>query len=364
MTHLLTRLGCEIHDFEFYGVDGLKKLQEKPYSLVLMDCQMPIMSGYEATAKIRELPPPICDLKIIAMTANAMKGDREQCLKMGMDDYLSKPINEESLQRILTLYLKGPGLLPAISGKRILVVDDNETNRLIMKTILKEYAFEYDEAENGAIGVSKAKHQIYDLVIMDCHMPVLDGYEATKQIRGDERNKTTPILAVTANVVDGNRERCLSLGMNGFISKPFSEGEFIEAVLNLLDGDKQILKTNQALPNDEFQPLKLEEMFPGNTVVQLQIISNFVTELDSVLSALKCSIPENVTEDEIRKVHSLKGLCQTVDLPELEPFFQQLESQLKNEQYEESVATLNSCLSLWSDKKVGYDHFIATSQAP
>ena len=107
---MLRKLGCRV-DVAANGLEAVDMIQTFPYDLVFMDCQMPEMDGYEATAQIRHLEPEIKQVPIFAMTANAMQGDRERCLASGMDDYVSKPVRMDYLTVVLNKYLEHPGQL-------------------------------------------------------------------------------------------------------------------------------------------------------------------------------------------------------------------------------------------------------------
>ncbi|MDD6565070.1 MAG: response regulator, partial [Clostridiales bacterium] len=126
------------------------------------------------------------------------------------------------------------------SGKRILLAEDNELNREIALELLKEYGFCIDTAENGAEAVKKvtaSKPGDYDMVIMDIQMPIMNGYEATKQIRALENTELSgiPILAMTANAFDEDRKAAEECGMNGFLSKPIIMDEIISVVNSVLN---------------------------------------------------------------------------------------------------------------------------------
>jgi CheY-like chemotaxis protein len=110
--------------------------------------------------------------------------------------------------------------LLAIRGGRILLVEDNEVNRLVAVELLEQAHLLVDIAENGAIALERLKFQQYDCVLMDVQMPVLDGYEATQQLRRIKACKDLPVIAMTANAMKDDRQKCLDAGMNDFISKP------------------------------------------------------------------------------------------------------------------------------------------------
>jgi PAS domain S-box-containing protein len=123
----------------------------------------------------------------------------------------------------------------ALRGKRVLLVEDNAFNRMLAGVFLSNLAMEVTEAANGEIAVALAKTQPFDLVLMDVQMPVMDGYEATAMLR-QEQGLAVPIIALTANAISGEREKCLAVGMNDYLTKPFQEGDLIRIVQNWVLG--------------------------------------------------------------------------------------------------------------------------------
>ena len=111
---------------------------------------------------------------------------------------------------------------------RVLIVDDTEVNRLVTKRFLKKLQINFEEAEDGKAAVELAVSKSYDLILMDCQMPELDGYEATRLIRA--KGISTPIIALTANAMPGDREKCLQAGMTGYLTKPLIRDELVECV--------------------------------------------------------------------------------------------------------------------------------------
>jgi CheY-like chemotaxis protein/HPt (histidine-containing phosphotransfer) domain-containing protein len=115
-----------------------------------------------------------------------------------------------------------------LRGKRVLLVEDNEYNRMLAKSFLDSTHLEITEAENGEEAVSRAKAQAFDLILMDVQMPVMDGFEATRHLR--QQGLTIPIIALTASAINGEKERCLAAGMNDYLTKPFYEDELLQLV--------------------------------------------------------------------------------------------------------------------------------------
>jgi signal transduction histidine kinase/ActR/RegA family two-component response regulator len=123
------------------------------------------------------------------------------------------------------------------AGKKLLAVDDVKMNMLMITKVLGKFGAEIDMAENGIEAVEKVKNTQYDAIFMDCHMPTMDGYEATRHIRAFEKEwgrERVPIIAVTADVMAGNREKCLTIGMDDYISKPFRESDIEQALVKWL----------------------------------------------------------------------------------------------------------------------------------
>ncbi len=164
-------------------------------------------------------------LAIIKRLVELMGGECSIESELGRGTEISAVITLSFADGETAAAIEGPLELPDMTGKRVLVVEDNEFNREIAKYVLESMGFEAEEAENGAVAVSRllsAKPGYYDLVLMDIQMPVMDGYTATKEIRSisDPRIASVPIIAMTANAFEEDRRRCLETGMDGHIGKP------------------------------------------------------------------------------------------------------------------------------------------------
>jgi len=118
---------------------------------------------------------------------------------------------------------------PALKDKKVLIVDDDESNQYLMQVIMQELGCGFEIAPDGQVAVEKVKNGAFDLVFMDLRMPVMNGYEATKAIR--EFNKDLPIIALTAHAMDWVPSQCFSIGMNDFISKPYNRNKIKEEVV-------------------------------------------------------------------------------------------------------------------------------------
>jgi PAS domain S-box-containing protein len=209
------------------GLEALDALRESEYDLILMDCQMPEMDGYETTRLIRKSQSlHLSSIPIIAMTANALAGDREKCILAGMNGYISKPIDENKMISAIEgslgqlTSLKEPGLLRV--PKHILVVEDNKVNQTVIGMNLEGLEYTFDTADNGLQALELLELKEFDLILMDCQMPELDGFETTRRVRSHKNIVLSkiPIIALTANSTKMDYEKCIGVGMDDFLTKP------------------------------------------------------------------------------------------------------------------------------------------------
>ena len=211
----------------------------KPFGLVYVDCQMPSMDGQETARRLRSLAlerPP----KIVLMTAR----DRDDMLRQGeatgVSDVLVKPVcrsilfsttvkalgsRAEAATSRPEVSVDDKAGLAAIHGARVLVVEDHALNQMLVSLMLTEAGMVVDIAADGRIAVDMVQTHAYDLVLMDIQMPVMDGIEATVEIRKLAGLRRLPIVALTANVRAQERQRCFDAGMDDFLGKPFGKGE-------------------------------------------------------------------------------------------------------------------------------------------
>ena len=218
------------------------------YHAYIIDWRLPDMNGIEVTRQIRSLHD---DTPIIILTAYDWSDIEVEAKAAGVTAFCSKPMFMSDLRETLMSALgqkltdASQELLPEedadFKDRHILLVEDNELNREIAQEILREYGFRVDTAENGAVAVEKVRTAApgsYDLVLMDVQMPVMNGYEATRQIRAlpDPALAGITILAMTANAFDEDRKKALECGMDGFLSKPIVIEELISTLHDNLLG--------------------------------------------------------------------------------------------------------------------------------
>jgi two-component system sensor histidine kinase/response regulator len=223
--------------------------EHRMYHLVLLDANMPEMDGFTvAAAMLRN--PRNSGVPIPMLSSADLNLDVAHCRQLGIGSYVVKPVSKAELQRALTGALakkdpvasspshEKPYLRPAAHIRRILLVEDNLVNQKLALRILEKQGHHVTLARNGVEAVEFTAAEKFDVVLMDVQMPEMDGMRATALIR--EREETTCnhvfILAMTAHVMAGDRERCLGAGMDGYLSKPIRIQELVEA-LEALDGE-------------------------------------------------------------------------------------------------------------------------------
>jgi two-component system, sensor histidine kinase and response regulator len=212
------------------------------YQLALVDWQMPGIDGIETGKRLLALDP-IGGLHLIMVTAYGREEAFALAREAGFATVLVKPVSPSTLfdaaigalglgdgHRGVTKVLSPMPAAASLQGLRILLVEDNELNQEVAVGLLEDAQVTIDIAENGAIAVEKVQTTPYDIVLMDMQMPVMDGIEATRQIRSDERFLVLPIVAMTANAMAGDRERCLAAGMNDHIAKPIDPDELFRVL--------------------------------------------------------------------------------------------------------------------------------------
>jgi signal transduction histidine kinase/DNA-binding response OmpR family regulator/HPt (histidine-containing phosphotransfer) domain-containing protein len=216
---------------------------ETPFPLVILDGMMPEMDGFMVAEQIRE-HAELSGATVMMLSSAMPAGATARCAELGVSSYLTKPVSHSSLLDAILLAIGGTAKLEpaasaapivrAASGLRILLAEDNVINRALATGILEKRGHSLVHAANGREAVEAAAREAFDLIFMDVQMPEMDGLEATRRIREIEEplGRHTPVTAMTAHAMTGDRERCLAAGMDDYISKPLQKAE----LLALLEG--------------------------------------------------------------------------------------------------------------------------------
>ncbi|MEO7597951.1 MAG: response regulator [Opitutus sp.] len=224
------------------GAEALAALREaagtdSPYELVVVDYQMPEMDGVMLAEAIRA-DAEINSVRMVMLTSLDRRFRPEELVALGLTQALMKPVRQGELARAMMKALSPDAATVAIApvtkleptvgnGLRILIAEDNAVNLRVVSAQLQKLGHTFDTASNGEEALAALAKETYDVVLMDCQMPVLDGYEATRAIRSGTVQRNIYIVAMTANAMEGDRENCLAWGMNDYVSKPVRVQELV-----------------------------------------------------------------------------------------------------------------------------------------
>ncbi len=322
---MLEQAGCEV-EVVVNGKQALEAVQKGGVDLILMDCEMPEMDGFEASRILTEwkAQEKIADIPIVALTGNAMKGDKERCLEAGMQDYVTKPIRRNQLLGIIAKWKPDAVVVQVedayhFEGRRVLLVEDNRINRAMAEEMLEELGFTVTSAENGRIAVEKITEEgPFNVVLMDCQMPEMDGFEATAAIRTLQEEgqiDAVPIVALTANAMKGDKEACLKAGMDDYISKPVKR-----KVLQTTLARWVAPKLKVASPNDEAKDTTLmdHDIFDAYKEVMGEGLASsidlFITDSRKLIQKLVDSYTNNEVQTLASMAHTLKSTSAALGL--------------------------------------------------
>lgn len=216
----------------------------------------------------------------------------------------------------------------------ILVAEDQEINQEIIVGLLEAQGYKIIIAKNGKQAIEFAKKENFDLIVMDVQMPFINGFEATTAIRSslESKNRTTPIIAMTAHAMQGIKEKCIASGMNGYVTKPIDSNIFYETVESFVMAESNALKESQlANPNRYSIDLKeLMQRVQGKKNIAEKILNNFREIYPEILQGIKQSLEEKKFKEVIKVAHTLKGLLGNLSLQKAYDKSQELNLAAKN----------------------------------
>jgi len=351
--------------------------QGLPYEIVFLDWQMPGMDGNETAKQLRELP--LCRMPhMIMVTAFGREEVIRGAEEAGIVDVLIKPVSPsvlfDSVMHVLGGVVDGMRTagdaptdtfmqLAAIKGSRILLVEDNALNQEVATELLRDAGFMVDLAENGRIALDKLRAADYDIVLMDMQLPVMDGVTATLEIRKEARFKDLPVVAMTANAMQGDRDRCMAAGMIDHVAKPIEPETLWKALLKWI-------KPRQATATvADVKPLAVQDAdLPsgiagldtaaglsrviGKKPLYLSMLRKFIAgqkfAAGEIFKALEC----NRLDIAERLAHTLKSVSGTIGATGLQQLAEKLETAIRECHPREEVDT-------WLDElKIPLEHLI------
>jgi signal transduction histidine kinase/DNA-binding response OmpR family regulator/HPt (histidine-containing phosphotransfer) domain-containing protein len=369
---------------ETEAMEMLKWAQDenRPFHVVIMEAKEYDLTAETLGKKIKQ-DDLFKHLKLILLTSIGKEGDARRFEEIGFSCFLSKPVEKSLLLDCIKAVLSRPHAdeakkFPIITRfsiienkkhlRQILIVEDMETNLLTAKALIGKLGYKTDEAKNGIEAVQKHKDNHYDLILMDCQMPVMDGREATRQIRLNEKALKmayVPIIAMTGNAFESDQKKCFKAGMDDFISKPvepdilsqkihsnlmdnlrYTEEEYTRELENESKQADGIAETSQLnlpdenLPDENlfgedpepdmcFNKDKLFERFGGDEEIIEVVLDSFLEEAPELIEKIGRAIHEKDVEGVKLSSHALKGSAANVNADLLRNAVLDLETQAK-----------------------------------
>ena len=316
-----------------------------PYELVLMDWQMPGLNGIEAARKIRQLDAPP---KIVLLTAHGREEVVRSAEEAKLDGFLVKPVNpslllDASLVALFGGTLAGGGArrdrgdenANVLRGLSVLLAEDNEINQQVAREVLEGFGVQVDIAANGRLAVERlrAAQRPYSLVLMDMQMPEMDGLSATRAIRADGSIAHLPIIAMTANAMEADRQACVDAGMDDFISKPFRPKELLR-LLQKWGWGESTASPAEAPPEPDArgtQVFNLEDGVDrvGSEAMLLRLSRQLFGQPQAAVADIAALVAAGDREAALRAAHSAAGASSLLGFEQLAAAARTLEAQLK-----------------------------------
>lgn len=289
------------------------------FDLVLIDGQMPEADGFELAEQLvakENFDPPI----VMMLTTGEHHRRVQRCETLGLEAYLLKPLKRSELLDAIRLALHktdtGKSLAergsPAsqLSPLNILLAEDSLVNQKVAIGLLQRQGHRIHIANNGREAVQAAKHEEFDVVLMDVQMPEMDGFEATRTIRARERatREHLPIIAMTAHAMKSDRDACLDAGMDGYVSKPIRVSELYQTIADVLDSQEPLnSKTSPRSAPSLVNWDKALEIVQDDYDLLVDITQAFLEEMPKMLNELNAALAENDGPAFQRAAHTLKG---------------------------------------------------------
>jgi two-component system sensor histidine kinase/response regulator len=342
---LLEDIGLLVDDarsgFDALALIQAKSQQGQAYAIVFLDWQMPDMDGIQTSRRIMAMglaPAP----RLVIVTGFGRDDVMNEAADSGVSGILTKPLNASLVFETVAQQFSGSvpkptstaldaadpfALLAGIAGARVLLVEDNELNQEVATALLTGAGLVVDLAENGRLAVDRIKSGSYDIVLMDMQMPVMDGLDASREIRTMPEFDQLPIVAMTANAMAGDRERCLAAGMNAHVAKPIEPQALCDALLRWVRprsglGPAPAAQVGAATPTAPAKELPFViqglqvasalHRLRGNQALYQSLLRKFVLGQRQFVDVLRTSLDADDWLTARRHAHTLKGLSASI----------------------------------------------------
>ncbi|MGO8878688.1 MAG: response regulator [Desulfomonilaceae bacterium] len=349
----------------------------EPFSLALLDFMMPGMNGFEVAEAISRYPGTNIE-KIMMLTSGGQRGDAAKCRDIGISAYLMKPIKQSDLLDAILMTMhktsdsnQNSPLITRHSVREarrrlnILLAEDNPINQKLAVKILENMGHTISVVSNGMEVLACLENNEFQMILMDIQMPEMDGFEATKVIRDKEKltGSHIPIVAMTAHAMIGDKERCLAVGMDGYVSKPINVNQLssvIENVFKVTEEESHVL-LDEAQPQDMIDEKEILDRVSGDWELLKELIKLFINDYPGLLEKIR-QAAGNGDMDQIRRTaHTLKGSVSTFSTGSPTKAIAKLETFKDIDQVQEALPEVEKELEALAEG-LGFLFFKAPSQ--
>ncbi len=313
----------------------------RPFAAVVLDYMMPGMDGLAVARQIQS-DPALAQTATLMLSSSCEKGLGEKSRQAGVSSFLTKPVRQSELlnaimdgigrridrNEIVTVADKSRAApVPALRSVRVLLAEDNAVNQKLALRVLEKYGHHVVVANCGREVLTALEKESFDLILMDVQMPTIDGFEATAIIREQEKAKGghQPIVAMTAHAMDGDRERCLEAGMDGYVSKPLDVAKLFAEITRVLPNLAATAAPSPTPITFTFdRPAALAQV-DGDEGLLREVAELFIRDAPSMLEAIESALAQQNAHDVERAAHKLKGSVAIFGAKELQETAKQLE---------------------------------------
>lgn len=353
--------------------------QNKPYSIALLNSSIEAMDGVQLAKQIQD-NAQLSATRLVLLAAHGRRGDAQKMQEIGFSGYLAKPVNQNelynTLMQVAGLDKSNQALISNETDKikqfnaQVLVVEDNIVNQKVAEGMLQKFGVHIDLAANGQEAIKILEQQSYDIVFMDCQMPIMDGYDATRQIRDQQSpvlDHSVPVVAMTANAMQGDREQCIEAGMDDYIAKPVDPSRIQLALSRWLpehchQDDNQSVFTRELIAKVETNR-ELDNINKTNTVpifdyvafsnrlvkdeeLMRKVASQYITDMPNQIEKLTLSFENNDMSQLAALAHQIKGASANMGGMTLSDMVNKLEQISKSgniENIDKDITEIKTC---------------------
>jgi signal transduction histidine kinase/CheY-like chemotaxis protein len=360
LSQMLANFGFRVDQAD----SGLKSIEllirsdlNDPYKLVLIDRKMPIMDGVETVRNIQQsndinnVPP------VIMVTAYGKEDAIYSSEEIDIKSYLTKPVTPSCLLDAILLALNkevksnckfqsSQDALLKLQGAKILLVEDHKINQELAMELLSSNGLIVSLAENGQVALDVLQKQDFDGVLMDCQMPIMDGYTATKKLRAIEKFKSLPIIAMTANTMAGDKEEAIDVGMNDYIAKPININDMFTTMAKWITPSAPLTPNIQLVNIDNVK--KVEDIImldlvgidtdsglsitKNNPELYLNLLKRFAVSNQNVKKDFEAALSTQNFESAVRLAQVIRGTARNIGAKDVQRAAKALEEACRSKQ--------------------------------